>query len=57
MIQLSSSISSLSFKSNTKHNEFISLPEVTSITHTQENHLNNINHIDMNSQEMDTVII
>jgi uncharacterized Zn-finger protein len=50
MIQLSPSISSLSFKANIKQSELVLLPEMTSIIPPQQNTLINMNHIDMNSQ-------
>jgi len=52
MIQLSPSISSLSFKTNIKQSDLVSLPEITSIIHPQNNFIR-MNHIDMNSQEID----
>jgi len=50
MIPLSSSISSLSFKTNIKQSESVSLPEFTSITQSQQNNFIRMNHLDMNSQ-------
>jgi len=52
MIQLSPSISSLSFKTNIKQSDLVSLPEITSIIHPQNSFIR-MNHIDMNSQEID----
>lgn len=54
MIQLSPSISSLSFKTNIKQSE---LPEISSIINPQENNFIDMNHIDINNQGINTVII
>ncbi|CAF0783817.1 unnamed protein product [Adineta steineri] len=53
MIQLSSSISSLSFKTNIKQAEEVLLPEVTSILYSQQNSSIKINNNNMNTQETD----
>jgi hypothetical protein len=57
MIPLSPSISSLSFKTNIKQSESVSLPEITSIMQSQQNNFIKMNHLDMNSQGISIVNI
>ncbi|CAF3426347.1 unnamed protein product [Rotaria sp. Silwood1] len=55
MIQLSSSISSLCFKTNLKQTEIVSLPETKPIMHPQENNLIRMNHTDKTTQGIDAI--
>ncbi|CAF2446554.1 unnamed protein product [Rotaria sp. Silwood2] len=55
MIQLSSSISSLSFKTNIKQTEIVSLPETKSTIHTQQSNLIRMNHIDRTTQNINAI--
>jgi hypothetical protein len=55
MIQLSPSISSLSFKKNIKQTDIVSLPPLTSIIHPQQNYMIKMDHI--NTQGIGVVSI
>jgi hypothetical protein len=57
MIQISSSISSLSFQTNINQSDFVSLPEITSVIHPQQNNFITMNHADMNSQGINRVSV
>ncbi len=56
MIQLSPSISSLSFKPNITQSDLVSLPEVTSVIHPENNSIR-MNPMNMNLQGINTVRI
>jgi hypothetical protein len=57
MIQLSPSISSLSFKANINQTEKVLLPGITSIIRPHQNHLIKMNHFDMNTKEIKMVSV
>jgi len=57
MIQLSSSISSLSFKTNIKPTEVVLLPDITSVIHPPPNTLIRMSSNDMNTEGIGFVSI
>ncbi|UJR37503.1 hypothetical protein I4U23_030205 [Adineta vaga] len=57
MIQLSSSISSLSFKTNTKQVEKVLLPEITSVLQSLQNNSNRTYNNEMNTSQIGTAPI